>query len=68
MRARQTSSSGGSSESELTALAVVPVGRPAASRVVTSVTPVANRPIPCRRASPIAMSLFSINSQEYTHT
>ena len=48
---RQASTSGGRSETELTALAVVPNGRPSGSRVVITVTPVANIPIAPRSRS-----------------
>jgi hypothetical protein len=40
-RSKHTSTSGGSSERELTALAVVPTGWPSAAMDVTTVTPVA---------------------------
>ncbi len=39
-----TRTNGGSSDTEATELAVMPTGRPPASRVVTTVTPVAKRP------------------------
>src|SRR6266496_6587462 len=39
-----TRTSGGSSDTEATELAVIPTGRPAGSRVVRTVTPVAKRP------------------------
>jgi hypothetical protein len=38
-RSKQTSTSGGLSDSELTALAVVPTGSPSSSIDVTTVTP-----------------------------
>jgi len=40
-RSKQTRMSGGSSDSEVTALAVVPTGAPSAPIDVTTVTPVA---------------------------
>src|SRR5207248_9634434 len=43
-RATDTSTSGGSSDTDATELAVIPTGRPAGSRVVRTVTPVAKRP------------------------
>jgi len=49
-RSKQTSTSGGSSDSELTALAVVPTGSPSSSIDVTIVTPVAKWPIACRNS------------------
>src|SRR5438094_355995 len=42
--ATDTSTSGGCSETDATELAVIPSGRPAGSRVVTTVTPVAKQP------------------------
>src|SRR5580693_10205795 len=48
---KQTRISGGSSDSELTALAVVPTGWPSASTVVTMVTPVAKWPIACQKSA-----------------
>ncbi len=48
--AKQTSRSGGSSESEVTAFAVVPTGSPPGPIVVTTVTPVGNAPIAARSA------------------
>ncbi len=44
---RQTSTIGGSSDRELTALAVVPTGAPSTAVVIT-VTPLANRPMTSR--------------------
>src|SRR3989338_3112787 len=44
----QTKRSGGSSETDESALAVIPAGRPLGSSAVTTVTPVANRPSSCR--------------------
>jgi hypothetical protein len=52
-RSKQTSSSGGSRERELTALAVVPTGRLIASIEVTTVTPVAKWPMACRSAAAV---------------
>ena len=46
----QTRTSGGSSETEETALAVSPAGCPCASRVVTTVTPVAKCPMTRRNS------------------
>src|SRR6266700_5493918 len=43
-RTTDTRTSGGSSDTEATELAVIPIGRPAGSRVVRTVTPVAKRP------------------------
>src|SRR5450631_4005297 len=50
-RSKQTRTSGGSSDSEVTALAVVPTGWPSASTDVTTVTPVAKRPIASRNSA-----------------
>ena len=44
VRARLHSTMGGSMDTELKLLAVMPTGVPSAARVVTMVTPVANRP------------------------
>ncbi len=44
-RSKQTSTSGGSRESELTAFAVVPTGSPSGPTEVTTVTPVAKWPM-----------------------
>jgi hypothetical protein len=49
VRARLHSTSGGDSETELKLLAVTPTSLPAASTVVTIVTPVANAPSACRK-------------------
>ena len=49
-RSKQTSTSGGFSDRELTALAVVPTGSPSSSIDVTTVTPVAKWPIACRNS------------------
>src|SRR5881409_1774390 len=43
-RSTDTRTSGGSSDTDATELAVIPTGRPAGSRVVRTVTPVAKRP------------------------
>jgi hypothetical protein len=48
---RHTSTSGGESDTELTALAVEPSGRPSGPAVVTTVTPVANRPMTARSSA-----------------
>ncbi|MNY58841.1 hypothetical protein D3C86_1952270 [compost metagenome] len=50
LRARQISSNGGSSETEVKELAVKPMGFPASSRVVTIVTPVTKAPNASRKA------------------
>src|ERR1700727_1979044 len=50
-RSKQTRISGGSRDSELTALAVVPTGWPSASIEVTTVTPVAKWPIAWRKSA-----------------
>src|SRR6266700_2066681 len=47
-RSKQTSTSGGSRDSEVTAFAVVPTGLPSAPTEVTTVTPVAKSPIASR--------------------
>jgi hypothetical protein len=47
---KQTSTSGGSSDSEVTALAVVPTGSPPSPTDVTTVTPVAKCPITWRNS------------------
>jgi hypothetical protein len=44
-RATHASTTGGSSDSEVIALAVVPTGRPSASSDVTTATPVAKWPM-----------------------
>ena len=48
LRSKQTSTSGGSSESDVTAFAVVPTGSPSGPTEVTTVTPVAKCPIASR--------------------
>ena len=53
LRARQASTSGGRSETEEIAFAVVPTGEPSGSRAVTTVTPVAKWPITSRIAGPV---------------
>jgi hypothetical protein len=50
-RSRQTSRSGGDSDTELTALTVVPTGAPSDAREVTTVTPVAKCPSAWRTRS-----------------
>ncbi len=50
-RSKQTRMSGGSSDSELTALAVVPTGSPSGPTEVTTVTPVAKWPMARRNSS-----------------
>src|SRR5580692_790019 len=50
-RSKQTRISGGSRDSELTALAVVPTGSPSGPTEVTTVTPVAKCPIACRKSA-----------------
>src|SRR5690242_15562153 len=50
-RSKQTRTSGGVSDSEVTALAVVPTGWPSASTEVTTVTPVAKCPIASRNSA-----------------
>ena len=50
-RSKQTSTSGGSSDSEVTALAVVPTGLPSAPSEVTIVTPVAKWPMAWRNSA-----------------
>src|SRR6202042_803876 len=50
-RSKQTRTSGGSSDSEVTALAVVPTGSPFGPTDVTMVTPVANWPMACRKSA-----------------
>jgi hypothetical protein len=52
-RSKQTRTSGGSSDSELTALAVVPTGWPSAPRDVMTVTPVAKCPMAFRNSAPV---------------
>ena len=52
----QTSTSGGSSETDVNEFAVNPCGTPAASRVVTTVTPVTKQPSACRSAAVRAWS------------
>ena len=47
-RSKQARTSGGSSDSAVTALAVVPTGLPSVPRDVITVTPVANWPMACR--------------------
>ena len=47
---KHTSTSSGSSDSEQTALAVIPTG-PSGPRAVTTVTPVAKRPMTARKCS-----------------
>ena len=49
-RSKQTSTSGGSSDSDVTALAVVPTGSPSSHIDVTTVTPVAKWLIACRNS------------------
>jgi len=49
-RSKQTRMSGGSSDSEVTALAVVPTGAPSAPIDVTTVTPVAKWPMASRNS------------------
>jgi hypothetical protein len=49
-RSKQTSTSGGSSDSEVTALAVVPTGLPSAVSDVITVTPVTKWPMACRNS------------------
>ena len=62
-RSKQTRISGGSRDSELTALAVVPTGWPSASTEVTTVTPVAKWPIAWRKsAADTSVSLGSAPS------
>jgi hypothetical protein len=51
LRSKQTSSRGGSSDSDVTALAVVPTGSPSSPTEVTSVTPVAKCPIVSRNSA-----------------
>src|SRR5687768_8779576 len=56
----QTSSSGGSSDTEVKLLAVIPNGRPCESKQVTTVTPVAKQPSASRRvrwSDPVRYSL-----------
>ena len=50
-RSKQTRTSGGSSDSEVTALAVVPTGSPSAPTEVITVTPVAKWPMACRNSA-----------------
>jgi len=52
-RSKQTSTSGGSSDSEVTALAVVPTGSPSAPIEVTTVTPVAKWSIAWRNSEAV---------------
>src|ERR1700722_5454594 len=61
-RSKQTRISGGSRESELTALAVVPTGWPSGSTEVTTVTPVAKWPIACRKSAPDTSPPSSLGS------
>src|SRR5579863_7995072 len=51
LRSKQTSSSGGSSDSDVTALAVVPTGSPSSPIEVTTVTPVAKCPMASRNST-----------------
>lgn len=55
-RSKQTSTSGGSSDSEVTVLAVVPTGSPSSPTDVTTVTPVAKRPIACRNCDALSLA------------
>ena len=50
LRSKQTSASGGSSESELSALAVAPAG-PSSPCAVITLTPVAQKPIRRRKST-----------------
>jgi len=54
----QTSTSGGSSETEVKALAVSPRGRPSRSRVVTMVTPAGK----CRSADRNSLAVTGIGA------
>jgi hypothetical protein len=59
---RQTSSSGGSSDTEVKLLTVIPAGSPSSLTQVTTVTPVAKQPNASRRvrgSCPLRYSPFS---------
>jgi hypothetical protein len=51
LRSKQTNSSGGSSDSDVTALAVVPTGSPSSPIEVMTVTPVAKCPMASRNST-----------------
>ena len=58
----QTSTSGGSSETEVNEFAVNPCGAPPAPRVVTTVTPVTKQPSACRNAAVFESRADSIST------
>ena len=58
-RSKQTSTSGGSRDSDETALAVVPTGSPPGPTEVMTVTPVAKWPMACLNSSPLTAGLVS---------